>query len=257
MHAAIRSATLAIAFVSLCALFGVRGAYGVPNTSLTGVIFDQAGDVLPGASVTVLCLDRALEARTNSDAAFEFTSLPPGTYTVWVTAKPFLSQAVENVQIVEGRTRQLIITMKFELPPCGIPRPTISYENKTGEPNLVGDVSVASDGPLKGATIKVTALPSGHNRITTTRQDGTFQFSGLEPGRYKLTATHRGWSGAFVTNLGSPVRISLVSLRSLLLSRAELESLFASESLRPGVAFNLNFWLELSLLLSRHLQDLD
>lgn len=214
MSSSIRCTALFFAIFSLC-LLGVPTASAKTKTGLTGVVFDPADGVLPDASVTVFCRDRAFGTGTNGDGAFEFAELPPGTYTVWVTRESFVSQTIENVQIVDGQTRQIAITLKIASTSC-FPEASTSYEKRSDDVNLAGKVSGSSDGPLKGATIKLTPMPSGQNRVTTTRQDGTFQFSGLEPGRYKLQAIHRGYSGASVTELWitreNLTRIAVISL---------------------------------------------
>ena len=104
--------------------------------------------VLPDASVTVFCLDRAFGTETNGDGAFEFAELPPGTYSVWVTRESFVSQTIETVQIVDGQTRQIAITLKIASTSC-FPEASTSYEKRSDDVNLAGKVSGSCDGPLK------------------------------------------------------------------------------------------------------------
>ena len=185
-----RRAAFVFAFLTLC-LLGPLTSSGTTKTGLSGVVVDPAGGILPGASITVFCLDRAFGTGTNSDGTFEFTELPAGTYTVWVTAKSFASQTIENVQIIDGQTRQITITLKVANPPC-FPEASTSYEKKAGDVNLAGKVSEASDGWVSEATIELTRLQSGEKRVTTSGKDGTFQFSGLGVGKYRLQAIRPG-----------------------------------------------------------------
>jgi hypothetical protein len=57
------------------------------NLSLRGVVTDESGGVVPGATVTLNNpAARARTARTNNAGAYSFTGVPPGAYEVRVTA---------------------------------------------------------------------------------------------------------------------------------------------------------------------------
>lgn len=141
--------------------------------------------MLPDASVTVFCLDRAFGTGTSSEGEFEFAELPPGTYTVWVTRKYLVSQTIENVQISEGQIRQIAVTLKIANPSC-FPEASTSYEKKCGDVSLAGKISESADSSISEATIEITRLQSGQKRVTTSGKAGTFQFSDLEVGEYRL-----------------------------------------------------------------------
>lgn len=77
--------------------------------TLNGNVFDQAGAILPNAKVDVQNeisgdLRRAV---TNGEGRFAVTALPPGSYTVTITAPGFNSWVSKGVTIGQGDTRTL------------------------------------------------------------------------------------------------------------------------------------------------------
>jgi hypothetical protein len=67
--------------------------------TLNGTVLDSAGAVVPGASVVVVENDTKVENRTTTTSAGAYTLpyLPPGTYTIRVTAAGFRTATAENV----------------------------------------------------------------------------------------------------------------------------------------------------------------
>jgi hypothetical protein len=64
------------------------------TTSLTGVVTDPSGGVLPGAAVTITrkATGQALTTTTNPRGQYQFSQLNPGTWTVTISAKGFADQ---------------------------------------------------------------------------------------------------------------------------------------------------------------------
>jgi hypothetical protein len=85
--------------------------------SITGVVKDQAGAVVPGATVTAINIGtNATRSTTTSDeGVYEITPLVPGSYRVEVDAPNFGKTVAENVTVnVLGR-----VTIDAELKPAG------------------------------------------------------------------------------------------------------------------------------------------
>src|SRR5688572_19807557 len=93
----------------LCALIAVA----VPLTpafaqgtaaSLSGVVTDTAGGVVPGATVVVknVGTNVTVETVTNSAGAFSIPSIDPGTYSVTVSLQGFKTAVITDVRIVTG-----------------------------------------------------------------------------------------------------------------------------------------------------------
>lgn len=79
-------------------------AYGQTAT-LTGVVTDSAGGVVPGASVSVTnnATNVTLESVSNTAGQFSFPALPIGTYTVSVSLTGFKTFVANQVRLLGGQ----------------------------------------------------------------------------------------------------------------------------------------------------------
>src|SRR5579871_4922791 len=95
------------------ALFAV-GVFGQQGTtSLRGTIMDKTAASITGATVTLTNTEQAVQrAVTSSDTgAYEFVSLPPGTYAMRVEATGFRPYEQKNVQLLVNNPTTLNVTM--------------------------------------------------------------------------------------------------------------------------------------------------
>ncbi len=72
------------------------------TTSLTGVVTDPSGGVLPGAAVTITrqATGQTLTTTTNARGEYQFSQLSPGTWTVTISAKGFADQSKVGALLV-------------------------------------------------------------------------------------------------------------------------------------------------------------
>ena len=66
----------------LCLLPALPAAAQVHGGSITGMVKDEQGGVLPGATVTAQGIDATQSSVTTSDGAFHFLDLAPGSYKI-------------------------------------------------------------------------------------------------------------------------------------------------------------------------------
>ncbi len=111
-----RRLAVAVTNILLLSLFvaaPVAGQGGVTST-ISGVVTDNSGAVVPGA--TVVSLHKATgvsqEGITNSDGTFAFPSMPPGTYTVTVSLPGFRTVVVNDVVLTSGSPANLRATLE-------------------------------------------------------------------------------------------------------------------------------------------------
>ena len=92
----------------VCLFLGAAGpayAQGAATTStLSGVVVDSAGGVVPGADVTIRhnATGVTQSATSNAEGAYSFPSLPIGTYTVTVTLQGFKTFVATDVVLTAG-----------------------------------------------------------------------------------------------------------------------------------------------------------
>ncbi len=91
---------------------------------------------------------------TNSQGAYDFKALPPGTYTVTAAAKGFATDHEEDVSIVAGRTQQLDIALQIEVEQQHVEvqeqTPTVDVSPQNSASTLVikgKDLEALSDDP--------------------------------------------------------------------------------------------------------------
>jgi hypothetical protein len=106
---------------------------GAGNGSISGVASDQTGAVIPGVKVV---LDNGAgltqEATTDEKGAYSFTGLPPGTYTLTITAPNFAQQNLPSVAVTAGQVVPLDLTLQ----------PASSSEKVDVRANAPGQVEV-------------------------------------------------------------------------------------------------------------------
>ena len=84
------------------------------SASLTGLVTDQSGAVVPNAAVTALNVDTGVQARTTSNGigSYQFVSLSAGTYTVTCTAAGFKTFTADQVVLHAGGTTSLPVVIQ-------------------------------------------------------------------------------------------------------------------------------------------------
>jgi hypothetical protein len=100
--------------LSVLLLIAFTGAPAFAQTSsLSGVVSDSAGGVVPGATVTVLntATKESLEAVTNSSGQFSFPALPIGTYTVTVSLAGFKTFVANDVRLLSNQPGNINATL--------------------------------------------------------------------------------------------------------------------------------------------------
>jgi len=136
--------------------------------AITGHVTNSAtGAAIAGATVTF----SGGSATTDSNGAYSFTNVAPGTYSLTASQTGFTSQT-GSVNVSSGTTS----TLDFQLSPASSPG-TIS-----------GRVTnITTGGAVSGATVSF----SGGS--TTADSSGNYTFTNVTPGTYNVTATHTGY----------------------------------------------------------------
>ena len=107
-------AVIAAIVVSLVAASRVWGQ--VPTGTLSGIVVDPVGAVVPDVAVLLIGSATALKRETKTDAegAFSFPVLPPGTYTLRATSAGFSPFEVPAVVITATEPVTLRVQLKVE-----------------------------------------------------------------------------------------------------------------------------------------------
>ncbi|HWF88791.1 MAG TPA: carboxypeptidase-like regulatory domain-containing protein, partial [Pyrinomonadaceae bacterium] len=95
----LRFASFALASFLVLFLSAVSG-FGQGGTTVRGTIQDPNGNVVKGATVTITDPSKNFTRtqQTNEDGQYVFTSVPPGTYKLDVTAPGFKTASASGLQ---------------------------------------------------------------------------------------------------------------------------------------------------------------
>jgi outer membrane receptor protein involved in Fe transport len=100
--------------LALFAASGIRAQTQITTGVIQGIAQDEAGAVLPGASVEVKNIETNLTKTlvTDEGGRFVFLQLPPGRYTLTVGKQGFATLVQEEFALTVGQTVSLNLTMK-------------------------------------------------------------------------------------------------------------------------------------------------
>src|SRR6266404_3091436 len=108
----IRKLLTPLAALMLAAAFAT-GAFAQGRASLRGLITDEFGAAIVGATVTLIGPAGGKTATTNADGTYTFTGLTPGKYTIHAIAPGFAISEDAAVDINAGRRDPFNISLKI------------------------------------------------------------------------------------------------------------------------------------------------
>jgi len=93
---------------------GIARSQDITSGTIQGIVSDEQGAVIPGATVEAKNVDTNFSRTftTDSDGRFVLLTLPPGRYVVSVTKSGFAKLNQENIELTVGRQLSLDIVLK-------------------------------------------------------------------------------------------------------------------------------------------------
>lgn len=179
--------------VSVLVLLGILtvlpGAFGQGgNVTITGTVTDPSGAIVPGAKVTVTQKNTSAVRTntTNSNGQFNFTALPPTTYTVAVQAEGF-KQYVQDVVLLADQIRDMDVHLQVGAASqqVTVEESSVAVNTVSQELSQVIESSRVSDLPLNGRnaadlTLLVPGAVSAIANNSGALQGDTKQVPGAE-----------------------------------------------------------------------------
>jgi len=103
-----------VTFAIVACVASIAFAQGSTKTTLSGVVVDASGGVIPGATVEVKNNRTGVitTALTNSTGAFDVPALDPGSYGVSVTLSGFKTVVLKDVELLSGTPRAVKVTLE-------------------------------------------------------------------------------------------------------------------------------------------------
>jgi hypothetical protein len=83
------------------------------NASLSGTVTDPTGAIVPGATVTLkdLGTQATRTAKSGAQGSYQFSELPPGTYSLTATASGFQASSIDSVTLVAETPRNIDVKL--------------------------------------------------------------------------------------------------------------------------------------------------
>src|ERR1044071_1388496 len=105
--------TIGVLYLALCLLLA-GAAWGQAVSSVSGILADASGGVIPGASVKIENFAQGLSRETKSDqeGRYTFPQVPPGIYRVSAQAAGFAEVVVNDVLLQVNVPRTLDLKME-------------------------------------------------------------------------------------------------------------------------------------------------
>src|SRR5262245_25835317 len=92
---------------------GAAFAQGTATTSLSGIVTDTAGGVIPGATVVVknMATGVTFDAVTSASGTFSVPSIDAGTYSATVSLSGFKTAVVNDIRVLTSTPASIIVKL--------------------------------------------------------------------------------------------------------------------------------------------------
>ncbi len=170
-----------LATAIFCLLLGIGQIFAqAGNGSITGVVTDSNGAIIPNATVKLVSVDRGAELTTtaSSDGIYNFTALEPGKYTVTASGGSFADQKLD-VEVQVGRTTDANFTLGAGSVGAEVTVTAEGVQTTASQPDAVLSETAIQNLPINGrrfqdfATLTPTAqIDTERNQISLSGQRG-------------------------------------------------------------------------------------
>ena len=109
-----RGALALLCAIALSLLAATAAAAQTGTSSVRGTVTDAQGNVVPGATVTLIDPQTNLTRTqvSSDDGRYVFDLIPPGTYRVEVEAKGFKKAVRTDVQALVAKPTELLVSLE-------------------------------------------------------------------------------------------------------------------------------------------------
>jgi hypothetical protein len=156
---------------------GLSGAYAQSTASISGVVKDSSGGVMPGVSVVVKndTTGAAQDAVTDADGRYTASALGAGSYTITASLSGFKTAVAKGVRVAPGQPVSIPLTLEVgslsETVNVSSSSELINTETATVAATLNSDQLTRMPTPTRNALNAITFLPGvntpGANRDST------------------------------------------------------------------------------------------
>ena len=175
--------------LALLIVLGPAEVLAQSTASISGVVKDTAGAVMPGVSVTVKndASGAAQDVLTDGEGRYQVSALPAGTYTVTATLTGFKTAEVKTVRLAIGQPLSIPLALEIgsleETVNVLSSSELINTETATVAATLNADQLTRMPTPTRNALNAVAFLPGVNT--TGTNRDSTI--NGLPEGFLSIT----------------------------------------------------------------------
>src|SRR5437588_1042630 len=161
-------------------VLSATSAFGqLSSASLNGVVRDSTGAVLPNASVVLRNADTGVERNTVSNGVgnYVFTDIPPGRYTLKVTAPSFTTKQVSEFVLAVNQTATIDVSLApgAQAEVVSVEATSEQLQASTAELGDRKSTRQVNDLPLNGRNFtQLLSLSPGVSPISVSQNSGGF-----------------------------------------------------------------------------------
>ena len=158
-------------------VLSATSAFGqLSSASLNGVVRDSTGAVLPNASVVLRNADTGVERNTVSNGVgnYVFTDIPPGRYTLKVTAPSFTTKQVSEFVLAVNQTATIDVSLApgAQAEVVSVEATSEQLQASTAELGTVIATKQVNDLPLNGRNFtQLLSLTPGVSPISVSQNN--------------------------------------------------------------------------------------
>ena len=191
-------------FCVLMLMLGLSVSAQVTTSSISGIVIDENGDRVKGASVEVKHLPSGsyYEATTNGNGHYFIQGMRiGGPYTVDVEINGVEVASYNNIFLQLGNTTEVNVDLKEDAASNNVTYTKATESQLSNKVNLTGTILDDKSEPLIGASVEIKNVRTGSSKGVSTDMNGQFTVADLQDGKYNVRVSFIGYRTAIISSL--------------------------------------------------------